>query len=49
MGAFPLLFGIRRISRALLCIHLPLGVVAVVAGVEKAREAGVLMLEELEH
>ena len=27
----------------------PEGVVAIVAGVEKAREAGVLMLEELEH
>ena len=25
LGAFPLIFGSRRISRALLCIHLPLG------------------------
>lgn len=38
------------ISHAMLCIHLPLGgVVVAVAGVEKEREAEVLIPEEQEH
>ena len=47
--AFPIPFGSARISHTLLCINLTLGGVATAVELEKAWEAKVIALEELEH